>query len=424
MKTLFKFHNVYITIAAIFASLFVFLNQPHAMVYDRVVAKVNSEIVTMSAVYEREQPYRHLLGKSGEKIPPRDQLLKQILDTIIEEKLQIQHGKKIGIQVDESRVEDALNDVKESNGIDEKQLAEMLKREGKSIEQYKTQIRNQLIMSQVARYQFGRGYIVKDSLIKKYYDRTKKEYWIPGKIKVRHILFILDEELTDKEIEVKRKRAELVLKEIRSGKPFEEMARKYSEDVSASSGGEIGTLQKGKMVAEFDKAAFALPEGGISGIVKTQFGYHILKVDKKFPGYTKPLDDKLKEKIKNKILKKITAKKYKEWVKQLRKNAFIEVKLFEDDSKKDTKMAEKPKAVASKKSNKPSRPQVRRSKKRSRVRAEKVESSQSASRKNAAKKRDLETLKKKLRYYKKLRDNKRISEEKYQKKKKELLAQF
>ncbi len=423
MKILRKFSDCISAVAFLFALGLLFANPSTAMVFDRVVAKVNSDIVTMSAVYEREPSYRQLLSRTGEKIPPRDKLLKEILDIIIEEKLQIQHGKKLGIQVDEDRVEDALNDVKEGNGINDEQLEMMLKKEGRSIEQYKDQIRNQLIMGQVARYEFGRKLIVKDSLIEKYYERTKKDYWVASKIHVRHILFILDQGLTDQEIAVKKKRAEMVVKEIRSGKPFEEMARLYSEDVSASSGGEIGVIQKGRMVAEFEKAAFAMKEGDVSDIVKTQFGYHIIKVDKVFPGHAKPLDDKLKEKIKNIILKKATEKKYKAWVQKLKKEAFIEITWFEDKSPKQsaTKVTQKGESK-SESGKKPARSKAK--KKASKWKAESVESSQSASRKSAVYKGGLGTIEKKLRYYKRLRDSKKISESKYQEKKKELLNQL
>ncbi|PIQ99408.1 MAG: hypothetical protein COV66_11710 [Nitrospinae bacterium CG11_big_fil_rev_8_21_14_0_20_45_15] len=424
MKLLHKFPDRLSAVLYLLVANLLFANPSVAMVYDRVVAKVNSEIITMSAVYEREHPFRQMMSRTGEKIPPRDELLKQILDIIIEEKLQIQHGKKLGIQVEEDRVEAALNDVKEDNGINEEQMKMMLEKEGRTIEQYKDQIRNQLIMGQVARYQFGRNLVVKDSLIEKYYERTKKDYWVAGKISVRHILFILDDALTDQEIEVKRKRAEMVLAEIRSGKSFEEMARLYSEDVSASSGGEIGTLQKGRMVPEFDKAAFALKEGGVSDIVKTQFGFHIIKVDKVFPGHTKPLDDKLREKLKNLILKKATEEKYKEWVQKLKKDAFIEITWNEDpkNKAKSSVATEKvenksvSKAASNSKSAKEGKPP--------KWKAESIETSQSASSKSAVKEGGLGTLEKKLRYYKKLRDSKKISEATYQKKKQELLNQL
>jgi peptidyl-prolyl cis-trans isomerase SurA len=424
MKILHKFPDRFSAVLYLLVANLLFASPSVAMVYDRVIAKVNSEIVTLSAVYEREHPFRQMMSSTGEKIPPREELLKQILDIIIEEKLQIQHGKKLGIQVDEDRVEAALNDVKEDNGINDEQMKMMLEKEGRTIEQYKEQIRNQLIMGQVARYQFGRNLVVKDSLIEKYYERTKKDYWVPGKISVRHILFILEDGLTDQEIEVKRKRAEMVLAEIRSGKSFEDMARLYSEDVSASSGGEIGTLQKGRMVQEFDEAAFALKEGGVSEIVKTQFGFHIIKVDKLFAGHTKPLDDKLREKLKNLILKKATEEKYNEWVKKLKKDAFIEITWNEDKkdkgkspvAKEKTENNSVNKVASSSKSLKKGKP--------SEWKADSIETSQSASSKSAVREGGLGTLERKLRYYKKLRDGKKISESTYQKKKQELLNQL
>ena len=92
----------------------------------------------------------------------------------------------------------------------------------------------------------------------------------------------------------------MALKKIRSGADFIAVAKEFSEDISASTGGDLGEIERGKMVPEFEKAAFLIKEGEVSGLVKTPYGLHIIKVDKIFPGQTLPLD-KVQEQIKNRF---------------------------------------------------------------------------------------------------------------------------
>ncbi|MGQ9630139.1 MAG: peptidylprolyl isomerase [bacterium] len=109
--------------------------------------------------------------------------------------------------------------------------------------------------------------------VDEYYEKHRDEFERPGTIRVSHIL-IKTENRSDEEAKAK---AEEILRKIREGADFAEMAKKYSEDSSASKGGDLGYFGRGTMVAPFEEAAFALEPGGMSGIVKTQFGYHIIK---------------------------------------------------------------------------------------------------------------------------------------------------
>ena len=107
-----------------------------AKVFDRVVAKVNSEIITLSSLQERakvlKQKYKNNLNEPDEK-----KILLEALDLIVGEKLQVQQGKKMGFEVDDSAVEAAYKSIERGNGLKEGQLAEMLELEGKSLESYK-----------------------------------------------------------------------------------------------------------------------------------------------------------------------------------------------------------------------------------------------------------------------------------------------
>jgi peptidyl-prolyl cis-trans isomerase D len=138
--------------------------------------------------------------------------------------------------------------------------------------------------------------ITQDDL-RAYYDQYRDQYKLPEQVKVSHILIKTpaagaDGKVDDKAVSEAQHRAEDLLKQIKGGANFEDLAKKYSEDTgSAKQGGSIGWIGKGQTVPEFEKAAFSLPKGQISDLVKSSFGFHIIRVDDKQEAHTKPLDE-------------------------------------------------------------------------------------------------------------------------------------
>jgi len=299
--------------------------------FDRVVAKVNSDIITLSSVNERvellRQQYKGDFKGRGEK-----EVLDEALNTIIEEKLQLQEGKKRGVVVDDSAVDAAVADIEKKNGLQGEQLAEMLLSEGKSMESYKSHIRDQILVSKVVRFELGNRAKVSERKIAKYYHNNQKDFWNPGKARVRHILILAEKGLSADKKRVKYLQAKKILGEVRAGKNFADAAKEYSEDISASDGGDVGFVENGKMVPEFENAVFSLKKGEISDIVETGYGYHIIKVEEVLVGGTLPLKD-VKSKIQFILSNKKQKLAYEEWISELRKSAFIEISLFEEPKK-------------------------------------------------------------------------------------------
>jgi peptidyl-prolyl cis-trans isomerase D len=143
---------------------------------------------------------------------------------------------------------------------------------------------------------------VTEQEIKEYYNYNINSFKIPEKVCARHILFRLKEDATKEETAKVRKKAEAVLKQARAGTDFAKLAKEYSEGPTRKDGGDLGCFSKGRMVKPFEEAAFKLKKGEISDLVKTQFGFHIIKVEDIQPAKTKTLDE-VRSQIEN-ILKK------------------------------------------------------------------------------------------------------------------------
>ena len=127
--------------------------------------------------------------------------------------------------------------------------------------------------------------------IEGYYEYNRDGYSEPKRVRTRHILFKVTKEAGDEEAEKARKKAVPVLEMAKKGDDFAELAKKYSEGPTKTKGGDLGFVEKGTMVPAFEEAAFALKEGEISEIVRTSFGYHIIKVEEIKEAYTKPIEE-------------------------------------------------------------------------------------------------------------------------------------
>ena len=132
---------------------------------------------------------------------------------------------------------------------------------------------------------------ISDDDLKAKYQRDIQQYEVPNRVHVEHILFMTVGK-PDAEVDEIKKKAEDVLKQVKKGAKFEDLAKKYSEDPGTKDkGGDLGFIVQGQTVPEFEKVAFSLQPGSVSDLVKTQYGFHIIKVLAKETAHTKPFDD-------------------------------------------------------------------------------------------------------------------------------------
>jgi peptidyl-prolyl cis-trans isomerase D len=160
----------------------------------------------------------------------------------------------------------------------------------------------------VARYalvdvnQIRQNVQISDDMLKLQYQANIQQYQVPNRVHAEHILFMTVGKTTDAEVEEVRKKAEDVLKQVKKGGKFEDLAKKYSEDPgSKDKGGDLSWITQGQTVPEFEKTAFTLSPGQVSDLVKTQYGFHIIKVLEKETAHTKPFEE-VKDSLRPRLL--------------------------------------------------------------------------------------------------------------------------
>lgn len=151
-----------------------------------------------------------------------------------------------------------------------------------------------------------------DADLQKFYDQNKEKLKTGEQVRASHILVKSEAEAQD------------ILGQLKKGANFEQLAAKYSIDAAKTKGGDLGWFSKGSMIPDFEKVAFSMKVGELSGIVKTQFGYHIIKLTGKRPAGIPPFDD-VKEQIKAKLLPEKQQEVFQKLKEELKKDAKVSI---------------------------------------------------------------------------------------------------
>lgn len=281
--------------------------------FAKTAAIVNGEKILMNEV-DKQLDRIAAQHKTAEQkkafVKQKKQIQKQILDILIDQTLYKQEAEKMGIKVTDQEVENEVNRTKK-RFPSEAEFAKALKDAQMTLDDLREFTRNRLIAERVNKKVVGKV-TVTDQEAKDYYEKNKEQFKQPEQVKVSHILLKTEDE------------AKKVLSEIQGGLDFAEAAKKYSTDpASKSRGGDLGLVQKGMMAPEFDQAAFALGVGEVSQPVKTQFGWHLIKVFEKKEASQKSYDE-VKSSVEQMLKAQKESDKIRKWLEGVKKKSKIE----------------------------------------------------------------------------------------------------
>ncbi|MBU4310489.1 peptidyl-prolyl cis-trans isomerase [bacterium] len=278
--------------------MLVFVSYSQAEIVERVVARLNDEIITLT---ELEKAYRELKSAlpEGEKMPSE----RNLLERMIENRLLLQEAKREGIRVSQGEVHENIERMK-STFLSEKAFEMALEQEGMKIEDLKKRYEEELMIKKLIDREVKPEIEVSKKEIREYYEKNKKRFKEEEKVKIRHIFF------------KDYFQAEKALKRIKSGTNFEEVAK----------GGYLGSFKRGQLDRKIEEVAFNLKEGEISSIVKTESGCHIIKLEKKEEARVKELSE-AKEVIRNILSSQRMEQKIEEYLEELKAKQEIEISL-------------------------------------------------------------------------------------------------
>lgn len=254
-------------------------NQPRAA--DYIVAVVNSEPITNNEVRSRLLRFEQQLRQQGANVPARPELTRQVLERLVSEKAQLQLARDSGIRVDDSMVDQAEQNFARQNQMDVAQLRRRLPQEGIDPAQFRQDLRNQLLLQRLREREVDARVRVTESDIDQFLREQQQQGASGGAVELNlaHVLVAVPENASEAQVAPLRAKAQRVLERARAGEDFAKLAREMSDAPgAASNGGQVGLRSADRLPPLFLEAVKNLQVGGVSDIVRSAAGFHIVKV--------------------------------------------------------------------------------------------------------------------------------------------------
>ncbi len=244
---------------------------------DHIVAVVNDEVITQFELDDRLNKVMLQLKQKGTPLPPQQILEKQLLERMINDRVQLQFAKQTGIRVDDAQLDKALQRIAEENKLNPSQFRAALEKDGLKFSKFREDIRNEIILSRLRERDVDNRINVTDGEVANFLSTQstadKNEEYNLGYIQIR-----VPEQASPEQIDAKRARAEQALKELKSGADFRQVSASYSDAANAMEGGMLGWRNSGQLPGLFVDAIKSLQPGETTSVLHSPNGFHILKV--------------------------------------------------------------------------------------------------------------------------------------------------
>jgi len=307
-------------------------------VIEVIVARVNNQIITQSEYLHSQEE----LKKEAQQQDPvnADKLVaerdKDVLRDLIDQQLLLAKGKDLGITADTEVIKklDAMRKDMKLDSMEE--LEKAAQSQGISFEDFKQNLRNQIITQQVIGKEVGSRLAINKEDEQKFYDEHKSEMEQPEMIRLSEILVSTDAKPNDSTDEAQRlqaaqAKADDLLAQIRKGAKFDEVAKKNSDGPTAAQGGELGDFKRGTLAKELEDKTFAMKAGDVSDVIRTKQGFVILKVTEHHNAGVPPLSE-IEPRVQDALYMQKLQPALREYLTKLREDAFIDIKTGYVDS--------------------------------------------------------------------------------------------
>ena len=251
--------------------------EPRAIAVDRILAVVNDEVITSLELRQRVEQAIRQLERQGTQLPPKEVLERQLLERLVLERAQLQLARETGLRVDDATLERAIARIAENNRLSAAELRSALDRDGIPWERFRTEIRTEILLTRLREREVDSRVVVTDAEIDNFLANNP-EALSGEEFLVAHILLRAPEGASPEQLNALAARAEEVAAKVRAGEDFGRLAASYSDAPDAMSGGELGWRGRDRLPALFGEALGSLQPGGVSPILRSSAGLHIVKL--------------------------------------------------------------------------------------------------------------------------------------------------
>jgi peptidyl-prolyl cis-trans isomerase SurA len=304
---------------------------PKTVVFEEIIARVNNDIITRD---DLNRARKSLQGEVRDECPTcTDQQIQQrlavkqknLLRDLIDQSLLAQRAKDLNINVDD-QVINRLDAIRQQYKLpDMDALERAVVSAGRDYEDFKDQIRNQLLTQEVIRREVGSRIIISHEEVAKYYEEHKKDFVRPETVVLREI-FISTSGKPASDIPALRKKAENLRQRVQvNGDDFGQLAKRFSDGPTAKQGGELGSFERSQLDPKIAEQVFALNQGQMTNVIDTQAGFEILQVEQRYVAGLQPLD-KVEPEITNRLYEQKMEPALRAYLKTLREDSYLKVK--------------------------------------------------------------------------------------------------
>lgn len=251
---------------------------PEIIEIDRIIAVVNNDVIVQSEMLTRMRVVIEQLGNSGVPAPPRDVLEKQVLEQLILDRLQMQIAAITGIRVDDEALNRQIADIARRNNLTLREFRDILERDGFVFATFREEIRKELIKTRVQQRQVQDRVQVTDRDIDNFLATRDKQGGENPEYRLGHILVAVPDGASPEELADAKDEAEDIIARLRAGANFGRTAAAESDGRQALEGGDLGWRKGGELPTLFEEVAPTLEKGGISDVIRSSSGFHIIKL--------------------------------------------------------------------------------------------------------------------------------------------------
>ena len=246
---------------------------------DYIVAVVNQELVTAGEVQQRLERIRAEATRNGATLPPVPALRQQVVNALIDERVQVTNARESGLKVDEAELDRAVSNVALQNQLTLAQLRQKLRQEGVDYAKFRTNLRDQMLVERVREREVMERIKISEAEIDALLEERRAAAGLVPQLNVAQVLVTVPEGASVTEVAARRARAEAARARVRAGEPFEAVAREISEDGNRAEGGVIGLRPADRLPDLFVSAVRGLKAGEVAPeLLRSDAGFHLLKV--------------------------------------------------------------------------------------------------------------------------------------------------
>ncbi|CAN7175564.1 peptidylprolyl isomerase [Massilia sp. LjRoot122] len=249
-----------------------------AKVIDSIHVVVNDEVITKNEVRNRVAQTVQNLKARNVQLPDQTTLERQVVESMIVERAQLQLAKEMGVRVDDRRLDATIGRIAENQKMSVQELRNQMEKEGLAYGQFREDIRNEIMMQQLREHEVDSKIQVSEAEIDTYLAASKAAAAERVEMNLAQILVAVPENASPEQIAARRARAEEVARQLRTGAEFGKMAATYSDAPDALKGGDIGWRDPDRLPPVFATELRKLNAGQVTPIIKTNVGFHILRV--------------------------------------------------------------------------------------------------------------------------------------------------